>query len=107
MEFFAGGTGTRLGLMPNWDFDNLSDEKMMRMDDVSDELTLDKDLLMEHILDNLNTTPIGQVLKTIAALPEKRRGKVLDVRQQLTDGSYDVSGHLDDALERVLEDLTF
>lgn len=93
--------------MPNWDFDNLSDEEMMQLDGTGDDLTLDKDLLMEHILDNLNTTPIGQVLKTIAALPENRQGKVLDVRQQLTDGSYDLSGHLDDALERVLEDLTF
>lgn len=92
--------------MPNWDFDNLSGEKAMRLDGSSDDLTLDKDLLMEHILDNLNTTPIGQVLRTIAALPESRRFKVLDVRRQLTDGSYDVSGHLDDALERVLEDLT-
>jgi hypothetical protein len=93
--------------MPNWDFDNPSDEKMMRLDDTGYDLELDKDLLMEHILDNLNTTPIGQVLRTIAALPENRRGKVLDVRRQLTDGSYDLSGHLDDALERVLEDLTF
>lgn len=92
--------------MPNWDFDNLSDEKMMRLETAGNDLVLDKDLVMEHILQNLNTTPIGQVLKTIAALPESRQGKVLDVRQQLTEGSYDLSGHLDDALERVLEDLT-
>ena len=92
--------------MPNWDFDNLSHEKMMRLETAGDNLVMDKDLMMEHILQNLNTTPIGQVLKTIAALPESRQGKVLDVRQQLTEGSYDLSGHLDDALERVLEDLT-
>jgi len=92
--------------MPNWDFDNLSDEKMMRLETAGENLVMDKDLMMEHILQNLNTTPIGQVLKTIAALPESRQGKVLDVRQQLTEGSYDLSGHLDDALERVLEDLT-
>ena len=92
--------------MPDWDFDNLSGEKMIRLETTGDNLVLDKDLVMEHILQNLNTTPIGQVLKTIAALPESRQGKVLDVRQQLTEGSYDLSGHLDDALERVLEDLT-
>jgi len=92
--------------MSDWDFDNLSGEKMIQLDETDDDLALDEDLLMEHILDNLNTTPIGQVLKTIAAMPANRQGKVLDVRQRLTDGSYDLSGHLDDALERVLRDLT-
>ncbi|MHC4863029.1 MAG: hypothetical protein ACYTEX_03020 [Planctomycetota bacterium] len=61
---------------------------------------------MEQILENINTTPIGQVLKRIASLPEVRRRKVLDVRRQLTDGKYDLNQRLDIALDRVLEDLT-
>ncbi|MHC4475581.1 MAG: hypothetical protein ACYTEL_08040 [Planctomycetota bacterium] len=65
-----------------------------------------QDLLMEQILENINTTPIGQVLKRIASLPEVRRRKVLDVRRQLTDGKYDLNQRLDIALDRVLEDLT-
>ena len=65
----------------------------------------DEDLVMEQILENLNTTPIGKVLKRIASLPEVRKQKVLDVRRQLTEGKYDLNSRLDVALDRVLEDL--
>ena len=68
-------------------------------------LALDKDLVMEQILENLNTTPLGQVLKKIASLPEIRKKKVLEVRHQLSQGKYDLNGRLDDALDKVLEDL--
>jgi len=57
-------------------------------------------------LENLNTTPIGQVLKKISSLPEVRKEKILDVRQQLTEGKYALNEHLDVALDRVLEELT-
>ena len=66
----------------------------------------DMDLLMEQILENINTTPIGQVLKKIASLPEVRKEKVLGVRKQLTEGKYDLNRRLDVALDKVLEDLT-
>jgi len=70
------------------------------------DLPLEEDLLMEQILDNLNNTPIGQVLRTIASLPEIRQEKVLDIRQQITQGRYDLNKRLDVALEKVLDDLT-
>ena len=70
------------------------------------KLTLDADLLMEQILENINNTPIGQVLKKIASLPEVRQEKILDVRRRLTEGKYDLNRRLDNVLERVLEDLT-
>jgi len=60
---------------------------------------------MEQILENLNSTPIGQVLKKIAVLPEVRQEKVLDVRKQLTEGKYELSERLDMAMEKVLHDL--
>ncbi len=66
----------------------------------------DKDLIMEQILENINTTPIGQVLKRIASLPEVRKEKVLDVRRQLTEGRYDLSERLDVAVDKFLEQLT-
>jgi len=74
---------------------------------VIDDLVADDDLLMEQILDNMNTTPIGQVLKKIASLPDVNRQKVLRVRRQLTEGRYDLSERLDLALEKVLDDLDF
>jgi len=61
---------------------------------------------MEQILENIHATPIGKVLKKIASLPEVRKAKVLDVRQRLTEGKYDLNEHLDIALEKVLEDLS-
>ena len=66
----------------------------------------DDDIIMEKILENLNTTPIGQVLKKIASLPEIRQDKVLNVRRQLTNGKYDLNERLNIALDKVLEDLT-
>ena len=65
----------------------------------------DEDLLMEQILDNMNNTPLGSVLKEIASLPEVRKEKVLNVRDKLTNGSYDINERLDMALDKVLEKL--
>ena len=72
----------------------------------NENLVAEQDLLMEQILENINTTPIGQVLKKIATLPEVRKEKVLDLRQQLSKGNYRLNERLDIALDRVLEDLT-
>jgi hypothetical protein len=72
---------------------------------VFDDLIADDDLLMEQILDNMNSTPLGQVLKKIAVMPEVRKQKVLKVRRQLTEGKYNLTERLDLALEKVLDDL--
>jgi hypothetical protein len=69
------------------------------------DLIADDDLLMEQILDNMNGTPLGQVLKKIAVMPEVRKQKVLKVRRQLTEGRYNLTERLDLALEKVLDDL--
>ena len=66
----------------------------------------DEDVMMEHIIENIHTTPIGQLLKKIASLPEVRQEKILDVRQKLTEGNYDLNERLDVAIDRVLEHLT-
>ena len=73
---------------------------------LGENLDPEHDLLMEQILENLNNTPLGQVLKKIASLPEVRREKILRVRRQLTEGKYDLNERLDIALDKVLEDLT-
>ena len=74
--------------------------------DESDVFLGEDDMLMEQILENINNTPIGQVLKRIASLPEMRRKKVLKLRRQITEGSYDLNERLDEALDRALEDIT-
>ncbi|GAF88736.1 unnamed protein product [marine sediment metagenome] len=82
------------------------EEENQQAGPINENGVLDEDLLMEQILENINTTPIGQVLKKIASLPEIRSEKVLDVRRQLTEGQYDLNGRLDVVLDKVLEDLT-
>ena len=92
--------------MPNADANRRFQDGDERAATVGENLACDKDLVMEQILENINTTPIGQVLKAIASLPEVRREKVLKVRRQLTEGKYDLNERLDVALDRVLEELT-
>ncbi|MHC4482039.1 MAG: flagellar biosynthesis anti-sigma factor FlgM [Planctomycetota bacterium] len=92
--------------MPNLDSDGHLEDQYRQMNSVNENLAPDEDLFMEQILENINTTPIGQVLKKIASLPEIRKEKVLEVRRQLTEGRYNLNGRLDIALDRVLEDLT-
>jgi hypothetical protein len=74
--------------------------------EMSEEMLAEQDLLMEEIINNLNNTPVGQVLKKLASLPEVRQQKVLNVRQQLTSGNYDLGERLDVVLDKVLEELT-
>ena len=92
--------------MPRFDGNELFGDRNHQADFVDENLVAEQDLLMEQILENINTTPIGQVLKKIASLPEIRKEKVLEVRRQLNKGKYDLSGRLDIALDRVLELLT-
>jgi hypothetical protein len=92
--------------MPKFNCNSRFENENRQVDPAADGLTADKDLVMEQILDNINTTPIGQVLRKIASLPEVRREKVLDVRRQLTEGKYDLDERLDVALDKVLEYLT-
>jgi hypothetical protein len=92
--------------MPDFDSRNRFERQNHELDFVEGNLTAKEDFVMEQILENLNTTPIGQVLKKIASLPEVRKDKVLGVRRQLTDGKYDLSERLDVALDKVLEELT-
>jgi len=61
------------------------------------------DVLMEQILGNMNTTPQEEVLKRITSLPDIRLCKVLNIRRQLTEGTYEVADRLDRAIERILE----
>lgn len=91
--------------MVNFDCNSDSKERAGVTDSPGEHLGAKHDLVMERILENIHKTPMGQVLKRIASLPEVRKEKVLDVRRQLTDGDYDLSKRLDIALEKVLEDL--
>jgi hypothetical protein len=64
------------------------------------------DMLLERILGNMKATPQEEVLKRIASLPDIRRGKVLRIHRQVTEGSYQIANGLDEAMDHVLEAIT-
>ena len=72
---------------------------------LDEKLMADQDLLAEELLKNINTTPLGQLLKKIAVLPEIRQEKVNDMRSRIARGEYDLNKRLDLALDKVLEEL--
>ena len=92
--------------MPDFDSDARSKRLLRQLDALDNAMSQDDDLVMEQILENIHNTPIGQVLKKIASLPEIRRQKILNVRRQITEGKYDLNERLDLAIDKVLEELT-
>ena len=106
MDAFAWGLSYKVVEMPDFDSIDRFEHQNLQTESVDKSLAAEQDLLMEQILENINTTPIGQVLKKIASLPEVRREKVLTLRQQLTNGRYDLGERLDFVLDKVLDDLT-
>lgn len=106
MDAFVWSWFSKVVEMPDFDSNGRFEGQNRQVNPTNGDVAPDEDLIMEHILENLNTTPIGQVLKRIASLPEIRREKVLYVRRQLTEGRYNLNERLDIALDKVLEDLT-
>jgi hypothetical protein len=104
MDVFTCGPTNKVNVMSDAP---KKDWPVNKFEPIFDGLTVDDDLLMEQILENMNSTPIGQVLKTIAVLPEVSRQKVLRVRREITEGKYNLNERLDLALEKVLDDLDF
>jgi anti-sigma28 factor (negative regulator of flagellin synthesis) len=64
------------------------------------------DVSMEQMLENMSSTPWEDVLKRIACSPDIRRGKVLSIRRQITEGTYEIEDQLDGAMDGVLEAIT-
>lgn len=106
MDTFACSSLCKVVEMTDFEPSNSLEDQNRQADPVDDILAREQDLIMEQILENINTTPIGQVLKKIVSLPEVRKEKILHLRGQLTEGRYKLSDRLDIALDKVLEDLT-
>jgi hypothetical protein len=64
------------------------------------------DVLMEQILENMSSTPWDEVLTRIACSSHIRRGKVLRIRRQIAQGTYETEDRVDGAIDRVLEATT-
>jgi len=91
--------------MPDYSYNGCFEDQNQQVGSANGNPDGEGDLIMEQILESISTTPLGQVLRKIASLPEVRQDKVLDVRRQLTEGKYQLNERLDAALEKVLDDL--
>jgi len=105
MDAFVRSWSVKVFQMPDFDSSDRFGGQNRQEDPVDENLAPDEDLIMEQILENISSTPIGQVLEKIASLPEVRVKKVLNVRRQLTEGKYNLNERLDVALDKVLDDL--
>jgi hypothetical protein len=61
------------------------------------------DVLMKQILEKMSSTPWDEVLRRIACSSHIRRGKVLHIRRQIAQGTYEIDDRVDGAADRVLE----
>jgi negative regulator of flagellin synthesis FlgM len=55
--------------------------------------------------DQVEISPLGQMLDGIGQLPEIRHEKVDEIRRQIAAGSYETSEKLEVALDRMLDEL--
>ena len=104
MDSFAEEMTKQVVIMPRFEKQQIR-KNDNELESFSHELICRDDLNIEDILDNLNSTPLGQVLQRIASMPDVRCEKVLEVRQSISKGQYELNERLDRVLERVLEDL--
>ena len=56
--------------------------------------------------DQVEISPLGQMLDGISRLPEIRHEKVEAIRQQIAAGTYETPEKLDLALDRLLDELS-
>lgn len=65
----------------------------------------DSDFLVDQIMDNIEASPLGRLLKVIATLPEVRYEKVERARRHVHQADECLDEQMDAALDRVLEEL--
>lgn len=56
--------------------------------------------------DQVDISPLGQMLDGIGRLPEIRHEKVEEIRRQISSGSYETADKLETALDRLLDELS-
>ena len=70
------------------------------------EAPMDSDFLAESLLENMNASPLGKLLRVIGTLPEVRYEKVHRARRLIHQpDSAELDARMDVALDRVLEEL--
>ena len=55
--------------------------------------------------DRVEISELAAFLSRLAELPEDRAQKVVEVRQQIANGTYETSDKLDQAVERLMQEM--
>lgn len=92
----------------NVEMRRLADRKNRMQVNSAEPLSLwaQSDFSTEQLLNHLETNPLGQLLKQIAALPDVRYEKIEHARRQLLLSEEALNARVDLALDRVFEELT-
>lgn len=59
----------------------------------------------EQFSDRVEISEVAAFLSRLAELPESRARKIVDIRNAIQNGSYDVDAKLDGAIDRLFEEL--
>lgn len=80
-------------------------ELLTSRDRMAPEPLGDSDFLADRLMDNINASPLGHLLKVIASLPEVRCDKVERARRHVDVSEDCLDAQMDAALDKVLEEL--
>ncbi len=56
--------------------------------------------------DQVEISPLGQMLDSIAQIPDIRHERVEEIRQQIAEGTYETPEKLELALDRLLDEMS-
>jgi negative regulator of flagellin synthesis FlgM len=88
----------------NFDIKAYIESRSQLTDNSCEAFDVELDPTAAEVLDTIQSTPLGRLLRMIGSLPEIRHDKVCNIRRQIDYGQYDLSENLDLALDRVLEE---
>ena len=91
--------------MPEFDVKNTDQSTETQTTRFSRFVQIQQEPFEDEFFENINSTPLGRLLKLIATMPEIRQNKVSELRTRISDGEYDINHNLNEAIDRVLEEL--
>ena len=89
----------------DFELKNTINESCQSTERFATPLENENDFLSGRLFENLNSTPLGRLLKIIASLPEIRQEKVVNARHRINCTEYETGTRLDMAIDKVLEEL--
>jgi hypothetical protein len=87
-----------------FDLKNGNVEQQITDSELSEIFEQETARFVDEFFDSVGSTPMGKLLEIISALPAIREEKVFDIRQQISEETYDLERRFDTAVEKVFEE---